>query len=186
MKKSRHFIVPTVVLILGFLILPLGAQPQADSPAAEKGTEHQSEPSLQNRVKNSLNSLRNQLKDLSPSRLASSTKTLMRNLPDLKDIPIDRLFNLANEAAASLPIDLLTTTRWDYKIVDQTETDPAKLESELRTIGNEGWECFFVSTPAPGKTRFFFKKKPTSVVRTMLITESLVKLLTGAFGGEEE
>lgn len=85
---------------------------------------------------------------------------------------LKELYEKAKESGEQVPKDILEWAKadmkkigtWDYNIVSFTsESDDAML-AELKKLGSQKWECFWVE-PIPGGKRFYMKKPVRSYLQ---------------------
>ena len=98
---------------------------------------------------------------------ATATDSLSMRYPQLKE-----LYEKAKAAGEQVPEDILEWAKsdvkkigtWDYKIVSiSTESEEAILK-ELKSLGSQRWQCFWVE-PIPGGKRFYMKRAARSYLQ---------------------
>ena len=85
---------------------------------------------------------------------------------------LKELYEKAKAAGEQVPEDILEWAKsdvkkigtWDYKIVSiSTESEEAILK-ELKSLGSQRWQCFWVE-PIPGGKRFYMKRAARSYLQ---------------------
>jgi len=98
---------------------------------------------------------------------ATATDSLSMRYPQLKE-----LYEKAKAAGEQVPEDILEWAKsdvkkigtWDYKIASiSTESEEAILK-ELKSLGSQRWQCFWVE-PIPGGKRFYMKRAARSYLQ---------------------
>jgi hypothetical protein len=82
------------------------------------------------------------------------------------------LYEKAKAAGEQVPEDILEWAKidvkkigtWDYKIVSFSSESEETLLGELKRLGTQRWECFWVE-PIPGGKRFYMKKAVRSYLQ---------------------
>jgi hypothetical protein len=99
---------------------------------------------------------------------ATATDSTSRNYTE----QFRALYEKAKAAGEQVPEDILDWAKsdvkkigtWDYKIVSfSSESEEAMLD-ELKRLGSQRWECFWVE-PIPGGKRFYMKKAARSYLQ---------------------
>jgi hypothetical protein len=82
------------------------------------------------------------------------------------------LYEKAKAAGEQVPEDILEWAKsdlkkigtWDYKIITVPSESEAAILNELKKLGSQRWECFWVE-PIPGGKRFFMKRAARSYLQ---------------------
>ena len=82
------------------------------------------------------------------------------------------LYEKAKAAGEQVPEDILEWAKsdlkkigtWDYKIITVSSESEAAILNELKKLGSQRWECFWVE-PIPGGKRFFMKRAARSYLQ---------------------
>jgi hypothetical protein len=98
------------------------------------------------------------------------------------------LYEKAKAAGEQVPEDILEWAKadvkkigtWDYKIVSFSSESEKEIADELKKLGSQRWECFWVE-PIPGGKRFYMKKAVRSYLQ---MTGKASKLVTVPGSGE--
>ena len=98
---------------------------------------------------------------------AATTDSLSMNYTKLK-----ALYEKAKEAGEQVPEDVLEWAKsdlkkigtWDYKIVSFSSESEEAILNELKRLGSQRWECFWVE-PIPGGKRFYLKRAARSYLQ---------------------
>ncbi len=91
--------------------------------------------------------------------------------PSMSNTKLKALYEKAKAAGEQVPEDILEWAKsdvkkigtWDYKIVSVSSESEEAILNELKRLGSQRWECFWVE-PIPGGNRFYMKR----VVRSYL------------------
>ena len=92
--------------------------------------------------------------------------------PSLSYAQLKALYEKAKAAGEQVPEDILEWAKsdvkkigtWDYKIVSFSSESEETILNELKRLGNQRWECFWVE-PIPGGKRFYLKKAARSYLQ---------------------
>jgi len=110
---------------------------------------------------------------------ATTTDSTARNYTE----QFKALYEKAKAAGDQVPEDILEWAKtdakkigsWDYKIVSfSSESEEAMLD-ELKRLGSQRWECFWVE-PLPGGKRFYMKKAVRSYLQMAGKASTLVPI----------
>jgi hypothetical protein len=82
------------------------------------------------------------------------------------------LYEKAKAAGEQVPEDILEWAKsdlkkigtWDYKIVSVSSGSEEAILNELKRLGSQRWECFWVE-PIPGGKRFYLKRAARSYLQ---------------------
>jgi hypothetical protein len=82
------------------------------------------------------------------------------------------LYEEAKAAGEQVPGDILEWAKsdlkkigtWDYKIVSISSESEEAILNELKRLGSQRWECFWVE-PKPGGKRFYMKRATRSYLQ---------------------
>ncbi len=92
--------------------------------------------------------------------------------PSMSYTLLKALYEKAKAAGEQVPEDILEWAKsdvkkigtWDYKIVSVSSESEEAILNELKRLGNQRWECFWVE-PIPGGKRFYMKKAVRSYLQ---------------------
>ena len=98
---------------------------------------------------------------------AATTDSLSMSYTKLK-----ALYERAKAAGEKVPEDILEWAKtdlkkigtWDYKIVSVSSESEKAILNELKRLGNQRWECFWVE-PIPDGKRFYLKRAARSYLQ---------------------
>ena len=99
---------------------------------------------------------------------ATTTDSTSRNYAE----QFKALYEKAKAAGDQVPEDILEWAKvdvkkigtWDYKIVSFSSDSEEAMQDDLKKLGSQRWECFWVETIPDGK-RFFMKKAVRSYLQ---------------------
>ena len=144
-------------------------------PSEQQEKESQGDdPSLADRAAN----LFGKAKSASSESLSSAGKWVQDKLGDAKDSSKDAM-NWANQTFQSLKDRGLTTAEttsdwlatdwknmesWEYEIVPMNFGQPDSVKAKLNELGEQGWECFYVSET---NSLMMFKRPKESYLRRL-------------------
>ncbi len=97
----------------------------------------------------------------------TATDSLSMRYPQLKE-----LYEKAKAAGEKVPEDILEWAKsdvknigtWDYKIVSVSSESEEAILNELKRLGSQRWQCFWVE-PIPGGKRFYMKRAARSYLQ---------------------
>ena len=92
--------------------------------------------------------------------------------PSMSYTLLKALYEKAKAAGEQVPEDILEWAKsdvkkigsWDYKIVSVSSESEEAILNELKRLGNQRWECFWVE-PIPGGNRFYMKRAVRSYLQ---------------------
>ncbi len=92
--------------------------------------------------------------------------------PSMSYSQLKALYEKAKAAGEQVPEDILEWAKsdvkkigtWDYKIVSVSLESEDAMLNELKRLGNQRWECFWVE-PVPGGKRFYMKRAVRSYLQ---------------------
>ena len=92
--------------------------------------------------------------------------------PSMSYTKLKELYEKAKAAGEQVPEDILEWAKsdlkkigtWDYKIVLVSSESEAAILNELKKLGSQRWECFWVE-PFPGGKRFYMKRAVRSYLK---------------------
>ena len=98
---------------------------------------------------------------------ATATDSISMSYTHLK-----ALYEKAKAAGEQVPEDILEWAKsdlkkigtWDYKIVSFSSESEETILNELKRLGSQRWECFWVE-PIPGGKRFYLKSAARSYLQ---------------------
>jgi hypothetical protein len=98
-----------------------------------------------------------------------ATKT---DSPSMSYTKLKALYEEAKAAGEQVPGDILEWAKsdlkkigtWDYKIVSISSESEEAILNELKRLGSQRWECFWVE-PIPGGKRFYMKRATRSYLQ---------------------
>jgi hypothetical protein len=87
--------------------------------------------------------------------------------PSMSYTKLKALYEEAKAAGEQVPGDILEWAKsdlkkigtWDYKIVSISSESEEAILNELKRLGSQRWECFWIE-PIPGGKRFYPKNLP--------------------------
>jgi hypothetical protein len=96
----------------------------------------------------------------------------MNDSPSMSYTLLKALYEKAKAAGEQVPEDILEWAKsdvkkigtWDYKIVSVSSKSEEAIENELKRLGNQRWECFWVE-PIPGGKRLYMKRAVRSYLQ---------------------
>ena len=85
---------------------------------------------------------------------------------------LSALYEKAKAAGEQVPEDILEWAKsdlkkigtWDYKIVSFSSESEEAILNELKRLGSQRWECFWVE-PIPGGKRYYLKRAARSYLQ---------------------
>ena len=97
----------------------------------------------------------------------TATDSLSMGYPQLKE-----LYEKAKAAGEQVPEDILEWAKsdvkkigtWDYKIVSVSSESEEAILNELKRLGSQRWQCFWVE-PIPVGKRFYMKRPARSYLQ---------------------
>ena len=100
------------------------------------------------------------------------------------------LYESAKAAGEKVPSDIYEWARqdvhnigdWEYRVVAFSKAESEILQTKLNELGEDRWECFWVS-PERAKTTFYFKRPSRSYLKTLPLGDLLKLIPTG--GGSD-
>jgi hypothetical protein len=92
--------------------------------------------------------------------------------PSMSYTKLKALYEEAKAAGEQVPGDILEWAKsdlkkigtWDYKIVSISSESEEAILNELKRLGSQRWECFWVD-PKPGGKRFYMKRATRSYLQ---------------------
>ena len=92
--------------------------------------------------------------------------------PSMSYTKLKALYEKAKAAGEQVPEDILEWAKsdlkkigtWDYKIVSVLSESEEAILNELKILGSQRWECFWVE-PIPGGKRFYLKRAARSYLQ---------------------
>jgi hypothetical protein len=92
--------------------------------------------------------------------------------PSMSYTKLKALYEEAKAAGEQVPGDILKWAKsdlkkigtWDYKIVSISSESEEAILNELKRLGSQRWECFWVE-PIPGGKRFYMKRATRSYLQ---------------------
>ena len=92
--------------------------------------------------------------------------------PSMSYTLLKALYEKAKAAGEQVPEDIIEWAKsdvkkigtWDYKIVSVSSESEEAILNELKRLGNQRWECFWVE-PIPGGKRFYMKRAVRSYLQ---------------------
>ena len=92
--------------------------------------------------------------------------------PSMSYTKLKALYEKAKAAGEQVPEDILEWAKsdlkkigtWDYKIVSVSSESEEAILNELKRLGSQRWECFWVE-PIPGGKRFYLKRAARSYLQ---------------------
>jgi hypothetical protein len=92
--------------------------------------------------------------------------------PSMSYTKLKALYEEAKAAGEQVPGDILEWAKsdlkkigtWDYKIVSISSESEEAILNELKRLGSQRWECFWVE-PKPGGKRFYMKRATRSYLQ---------------------
>jgi len=92
--------------------------------------------------------------------------------PSMSYTKLKALYEKAKAAGEQVPEDILEWAKsdlkkigtWDYKIVSVSSESEEAILNELKRLGSQRWECFWVE-PIPGGKRFYMKRAVRSYLQ---------------------
>ena len=127
----------------------------------------------------------------SPGRTVTDSDEPTGEGPSQQDYmeQLRHLYQKAKEAGEDVPKDVMEWAKsdvkkigtWDYHIVTFTTESEERMLEELKRLGGERWECFWVETLPEGK-RFYLKRPIRSYLH--LAGGGVAKFVPMPKGGE--